>query len=224
MIYTDTLIAAKKTGGQSSVHDMEPRHNINLTAFLRDLFFVETECTLSFAIIGTIFARGAAISYAHFFIPLVLGVVCMIPCLPVYLKEDMTIPQVIAQRVAELVVLEAVFLWAARLLAGAFLGAAGLCAVAASVLFFDAAAYFFMYRMEKAEAARLNKKLQSLMAAASGDGRAAAGASQPPVGASVSAADAPVGTADVPANASAPAVAAQTRFCTTRTSAGTARA
>ena len=35
----------------------------------------------------------------------------------------MTIPQVNAQRVAELVVLEAVFLWAARLLAGAFLGA-----------------------------------------------------------------------------------------------------
>ena len=84
---------------------MNLKRTVNLTAFLRDLFFVETECTLSFAIIGTIFARNAAISYAHFFIPLVLGVVCMIPCLPVY---------------------------------------------------------FFMYRMEKAESARLNKKLASL--------------------------------------------------------------
>ena len=136
---------------------------INFTAFLRDLFFVETECTLSFAIIGTVFARGATISYAHFFIPLLLGLVCMVPCLPVYLKEDLTIPQVMLQRSLELIVLEAVCVWTAQLLAGNFLGIAGLCAVAFSVLFFDVAAYFFMYRMEKAESERLNRKLQMLV-------------------------------------------------------------
>lgn len=136
--------------------------HMNLAAFFRDLFLTESECTLSFAIIGTIFARNATISYAYFFIPLVLGVICMLPCLPVYLKEDMTIPQVIVQRSAELLVLEAVCIWTARLLAGSFLGTAGLCAVAVSTAFFDALSYLVMYRMEKAESRRLNQKLQEL--------------------------------------------------------------
>ena len=138
------------------------KSNMNITAFFRDLFMVEAECTLSFAVIGSLFARSAAISYAHFFIPLALGVICMVPCLPVYLKENMTIRQIIVQRVAELFVIEVVCLWAANLLAGEFLGRAGLFAVAACTVFFDFLSYFVMYRMEKAEAARLNKKLKEI--------------------------------------------------------------
>ena len=121
---------------------------------------METECVLSFAVIGTIFARDATISYAHFFVPLALGVICMLPCLPVYLIESMSIPQVIVQRSAELAVLEAVCVWTAHFLAGGFLGRLGLWAVAASVLLLDALSYLTAYLLEKAESERLNKTLK----------------------------------------------------------------
>ena len=146
------------------------KKNVNISAFFRDLFLVETECVLSFAVIGTIFARDAAISYAHIFVPLVLGVICMLPCLPVYLIENMTIPQVIVQRSAELAVLEAVCVWTANFLAGGFLGRIGLWAVAASVLIFDAISYLAAYFLEKAESERLNKKLLELSQKKSLDG------------------------------------------------------
>ncbi|MCR5046442.1 MAG: LytTR family transcriptional regulator [Treponema sp.] len=136
--------------------------NFNLSAFFRDLFFVETECVLSFALVGTIFARSQNISYAHFFIPLLLGLICMLPCIPVYLFESMTIPQVIVQRTVEFFVLEAVCLWTANHLAGNFLGKAGLVVVAASFLFFDALSYSVAYLMEKVESRRLNKRIKEL--------------------------------------------------------------
>lgn len=134
--------------------------NFNLSSFFRDLFLVVTESTLTFAVIGTIFAKNAVISYSYFFIPLIMGIICMIPCIPIYLKENMTIPQVIVQRGVELVILEFVCIWNARLLAGEFLGKPGLCAVGASVMIFDALSYFTAYRMEKAETERLNKRLK----------------------------------------------------------------
>lgn len=143
---------------------LKMKTNINLTSFLRDFFLVETECTLSFAIIGTLFAREAAISYAHIFLPLVFGLVCMIPCIPVYLKENMTIPQVLVQRSVELVFLEIVFVVASKILVGSVIGSKGLVAVAISVVVFDFFSYFFMYKMEKAETEKLNKKLNELAA------------------------------------------------------------
>lgn len=146
------------------------KKNVNISAFFRDLFFVQAECALSFAVIGTIFAREQAISYAYFFIPLVMGVICMIPCLPVYLMENMTIPQVIVQRLAELAVLEPLCVWTAHLLAGDFLGKLGLVAVAIGVLFFDTLSYSVAYLMEKAESERLNKKLKEIAQKKSGDG------------------------------------------------------
>lgn len=136
--------------------------NINLAAFFRDLFLTVFECTLSIAVIGSIFASSAEITYKFFFIPVLLGGFCMIPCLPVYIKEDMTIPQVIIQRSVELVVLEFVSVWLAKLLAGEFLGTFGLAAVAFCTAFFDAMSYFIMYKMEKAESERLNKKLREI--------------------------------------------------------------
>ena len=136
------------------------KKNVNISAFFRDLFFVQAECVLSFAVIGTIFARDAAISYAHFFIPLAMGAICMLPCLPVYLIENMTIPQVIAQRLLELAVLEPLCVWTANFLAGDFLGTPGLVVVAALTALFDALSYSVAYLMEKAESERLNKKLR----------------------------------------------------------------
>lgn len=136
--------------------------NINLTSFFRDLFLVISESTLVFAIIGTIFAKTATISYSYFFLPILMGIICMIPCIPVYLLENMTIPQVIIQRGAELIVLEFVCIWNAKLLAGEFLGKLGLCAVGACVLIFDALSYFTAYKMEKAETERINKKIKEL--------------------------------------------------------------
>ncbi|MBO7124026.1 MAG: LytTR family transcriptional regulator [Treponema sp.] len=136
------------------------KRNLNISAFFRDLFFVQTECVLSFAIVGTIFAREAAISYAYFFIPLVMGALCMVPCLPVYLIENMSIPQVIVQRSVELVVLEAACVWTANFLAGDFLGMPGLVAVAALTALLDVLSYSVAYWLEKAESERLNKKLR----------------------------------------------------------------
>lgn len=148
------------------------KKNVNISAFFRDLFLVETECVLSFAVVGTIFARGAAISYAHFFVPLALGALCMIPCLPVYLIENMSIPQVIVQRSAELVVLEAACVWTANFLAGDFLGKPGLVAVAALTALFDVLSYSVAYWLEKAESERLNKKLKELAKKQLEDGEA----------------------------------------------------
>lgn len=136
------------------------KKNVNISAFFRDLFFVQAECVLSFAIVGTIFAREQAISYAHFFIPLVMGALCMVPCLPVYLIENMSIPQVIVQRSVELLVLEAACVWTANFLAGDFLGKPGLIAVAALTALFDVLSYSAAYWLEKAESKRLNQILR----------------------------------------------------------------
>ena len=154
------------------------KRNVNISAFIRDLFLVETECVLSFAIVGTIFARGAAISYAHFFIPLALGALCMLPCLPVYLIENMSIPQVIVQRSAELAALEAACVWTANFLAGDFLGTPGLVAVAVLTALFDVLSYTVSYMMEKAESERLNKTLKELAEKSREDGEAAGLAAQ----------------------------------------------
>ena len=93
-----------------------------------------------------------------------MGIICMIPCIPVYLLENMTIPQVIIQRGAELIVLEFVCIWNAKLLAGEFLGKPGLCAVGACVLIFDALSYFTAYKMEKAETEEEREAIRSRLA------------------------------------------------------------
>ncbi len=140
------------------------KSGVNISAFFRDLFFVQAECVLSFAIVGTIFAREQAISYAHFYVPLAMGALCMIPCLPVYIIENMTIAQVIVQRSVELVVLEAACVWTANFLAGNFLGKTGLVVVAALTALFDVLSYSVAYLLEKAESERLNKKLREAAA------------------------------------------------------------
>ena len=62
--------------------------------------------TRRYAVIGSLFARNNSISFVYFFLPFGLALICMIPCIPIYLKEDMTISQIMWQRGIELVVLE----------------------------------------------------------------------------------------------------------------------
>ena len=66
--------------------------------FLFDYITVVAECTFAIAVIGSLFARNNSISFIYFFLPFGLALICMIPCIPIYLKDDMTIPQIMWQR------------------------------------------------------------------------------------------------------------------------------
>ena len=66
--------------------------------FLFDYITVVAECTFAIAVIGSLFARNNSISFVYFFLPFGLALICMIPCIPIYLKEDMTISQIMWQR------------------------------------------------------------------------------------------------------------------------------
>lgn len=120
------------------------------------------ESTLSIAVIGSIFAGDIAINYRYFFIPLALGVFYMLPCLPVYLKENMSVKQVMVQRIAELIVIEAATLFAAYLLIGEKIEVGGYIAVGVLVLIFDVAAYVLQWIFEKNEADKINKIISDM--------------------------------------------------------------
>lgn len=89
-----------------------------LRTILFDYIMVVVETTLSFGIVGCIVAPHKSISFAYFFAPFILGAICMLPCIPIYVKEDMTIKQIMIQRIAELVVLEAAMCYSAKLILG----------------------------------------------------------------------------------------------------------
>lgn len=57
-------------------------------------------------------------SILFFFLPFGLAFMCMLPCIPIYIKEDMTIRQVLWQRGIELFVLEIAMCLAARIIIG----------------------------------------------------------------------------------------------------------
>lgn len=129
---------------------------------LSDYILVQAEIALSFGIIGTVFARDVSISFSYFFLPAILGLICMLPCVVVYLKEDMTVKQVMIQRVVEWIVLELVILWVAYKMVGDVPGKMGYVVMACSILFFDVATYGISYYLERREAADINKKLREI--------------------------------------------------------------
>lgn len=86
----------------------------------------------------------------------------MLPCLPIYLKENMTVKQVMIQRFVELIIIEAATLFAAYLLIGAKLGVGGYIAVGVSVLIFDIATYALQWVFEKNEADKINKIISEM--------------------------------------------------------------
>lgn len=123
---------------------------------------VIAETTLSIAIIGAIFAGDVKITYHYFFLPIILGVAYMLPCLPVYLKENMSVKQVMVQRIIELIIIEAGTLFVAYLLIGEHLGIVGYIAVGASVLIFDVLSYLTQYIYEKSKAEKINKIIANM--------------------------------------------------------------
>ena len=123
---------------------------------------VIAETTLSIAIIGAIFAGDVKITYHYFFLPIILSVAYMLPCLPVYLKENMSVKQVIVQRIIELIIIEAGTLFIAHLLIGEHLGIVGYIVVGASVLIFDVLSYLTQYIYEKSKAEKINKIISNM--------------------------------------------------------------
>ena len=130
-----------------------------LREFIFDYITVVAENTLSIAVIGTIFVRNESITFVYFFLPFVLALLCMIPCIPIYLKEDLTVKQVLIQRSVELVVLEIAMYWVIRFLIRDMLPAAGYVAILFSVAFFDVLAYLIKWYLEKEEADKINRRI-----------------------------------------------------------------
>ena len=128
--------------------------------FVFDYITVVAENTLAIAVIGTIFVRDVNISFAYFFLPFILALVCMLPCIPIYLKEDMTIKQVMIQRGVELLVLELAMYFAVRCMFGELVPAAGYVAIMISTAFFEVLSYLIKWYLEKGEADRINRRIQ----------------------------------------------------------------
>lgn len=130
-----------------------------LREFLFDYITVVAENTLAIAVIGSIFAGNANISFLYFFLPFGLAFLCMLPCIPIYLKEDMTVKQILWQRGIELVVLEVVMCLAIRFVMGETFPKAGYVAILISTAFFDVLSYLVKWYLEKEEADKINRKI-----------------------------------------------------------------
>ena len=128
--------------------------------FIFDYITVVAENTLAIAVIGSIFARDASISFVYFFLPFVLALICMLPCIPIYLKEDMTVKQILLQRGIELVVLEVSMCLAIRFVMGESFPEIGYVAILISTAFFDVLSYLIKWYLEKEEADKINRKIE----------------------------------------------------------------
>lgn len=133
-----------------------------LKRMLSDFLNINAETTLTIAIIGSIFAGNVRITYHYFFIPLILSIIYMIPCIPVYFKENMTIKQVMLQRTAELIVIEAATIGVTYLLAGDVFSIYGYVAVGISVLVFDVLTYLLQWYFEKSTADNINRIINEM--------------------------------------------------------------
>ena len=127
--------------------------------FLFDYITVVAECTLAVAVIGSVFAGNSTITFLYFFLPFGLAFICMIPCIPIYLKEDMTIPQIMWQRGIELVVLEIAMCLTVRLVMGDGLPRSVYVAILVSTAFFDVLSYLVKWYLEKEEADKINRRI-----------------------------------------------------------------
>ena len=128
--------------------------------FLFDYITVFDENTLAIAVIGSIFVIDASFSFVYFFLPFVLALICMIPCIPIYLKEDMTVKQILLQRGIELVVLEVAMCLAIRFVMGESFPEIGYVAILISTAFFDVLSYLIKWYLEKEEADKINRKIE----------------------------------------------------------------
>lgn len=125
-----------------------------------DYIVVQSEIALSIGIIGSIFASDKSISFAYFFLPALLGIICILPGAVIFFKDDMTIKQILIQRVMEAIVLEVSIIGVAWWLLGDTLGRDGYLSIGISILVLDVLTYVLSYVMEQKEADTLNAKLK----------------------------------------------------------------
>ena len=78
---------------------------------ISDYILIQAEIALSFGIVGSIFAKDVSISFSYFLLPAIIGLLCIIPCIITYVKEDLTVKQIMIQRIVEWIVLEVAFIW-----------------------------------------------------------------------------------------------------------------
>ena len=100
-----------------------------------------------------------SISFICFFLPFGLAFICMIPCIPIYLKEDMTIPQIMWQRGIELVVLEIAMCAVIYLIMGDSVSRIVYVAILISTAVCDVLSYLVKWYLEKEEADKINRKI-----------------------------------------------------------------
>lgn len=136
------------------------KHSGAIKQMIVDYILIQAETALAIGIIGSIFAGDQKITYHYFFLPAILGLICMVPCLITYFKEDMTIRQIIIQRVVEWIVLEVTIIAAVYYIVGDAPGTAGYIAIVFSILFCDIATYAASFFLEKREADIVNEKLR----------------------------------------------------------------
>ena len=127
--------------------------------FLFDYITVVAECTFAIAVIGSLFARNNSISFSYFFLPFGLALICMIPCIPIYLKEDMTISQIMWQRGIELVVLEIAMCAVIYLIMGDSVSMVVYVAILISTAVCDVLSYLVKWYLEKEEADKINRRI-----------------------------------------------------------------
>ena len=133
-----------------------------LREFIFDYITVVAENTLSIAVVGSLFARDVQITFSYFFLPFGLALVCMLPCIPTYLIEDLSIKQIMIQRFAEWIVLEVAIIWLVHFLFGNVIGEVVYIVVFFSVLLFEILSYIIKGYLEKSEADRVNEALRKL--------------------------------------------------------------
>lgn len=127
--------------------------------FMLDYIIVQAQVTIAIGVVGTLFARDVMIDFRYFFLPLILGFIYMLPCLPLFFKEDMTVVQIWLQRIVELILIEAGTQWIVRLIFGDRLQPYLYVALLFSVLIFDVMTYAIRDWLEIREVSELNEKL-----------------------------------------------------------------
>ena len=92
-------------------------------------------------------------------LPFGLALICMIPCIPIYLKEDMTISQIMWQRGIELVVLEIAMCAVIYLIMGDSVSIVVYVAILISTAVCDVVSYLVKWYLEKEEADKINRRI-----------------------------------------------------------------
>ena len=98
-------------------------------------------------------------AFIYFFLPFGLALICMIPCIPIYLKEDMTITQIMWQRGIELVVLEIAMCAVIYLIMSDSVSIVVYVAILISTAICDVLSYLVKWYLEKEEADKINRRI-----------------------------------------------------------------